>query len=82
VRTLPRKFPLQVRSVPAAETPREVRTPCGLFRESTHTTRESGPSPYVLQAGGHRLAPLAALGRRSGDPGRLHCCNLLSFSWL
>jgi len=28
--------------------------------------RKSGPSPYVLQAGGHRF-----------DPGRLHFCNLL-----
>ncbi len=26
----------------------------------------------IKAAGDHRLAPLAALGRRSGDPGRLH----------
>ena len=29
-------FPLQVRSVPGAETLTEVRTSCGLFRESSN----------------------------------------------
>ena len=42
-------LPLQVRSVPGVETLRKVRTRCGLFRESTHMVRKSGPRPYVLQ---------------------------------
>ena len=37
------------------------------FRGSPWADRRASDS---LQARGHRLAPLAALGRRSGDPGR------------
>ncbi len=40
---------------------RKVRTPCGLFRESTHLVRKSGVTAEALQAGGDGPTQLGLL---------------------